>query len=267
MSEATAEPAATDWSFVRRPKWLLSHALIALLVVAMVFAGLWQINRHGERADRNDTIRDRSAQAPVDIGQVADPTSAADVGDVEQFRRVTVTGEYRLDDEVLVRNRTLDGSPGWWVLTPLVTDDGWGVVVNRGWIPLTYDAGVARPGTEPPSGRVTVQGTVQPTRVAEGFQVADPSEGRLDSLARPDVGRLAAQLDYDVAPVLVRLDEDEDAALAGALPISIPLPALDGGPHASYAVQWFIFTTIALVGYPLILRRTARGKNRAIDEG
>lgn len=263
-ADPTDQPAS-DWRFIRRPKWLLSHAAIALLVVGMIVAGMWQIDRHRDRADRNDTIRERSAMAPVDVAEVADPSSSADVGEVEQFRRVTATGEYRLDDEVLVRNRTLDGSPGWWVLTPLVTDDGWAVVVNRGWIPLTYDAGAARPGTEPASGLVTIQGTIQPTRVAEGIQRADPATGVLDSLARPDVERLALQLDYDVAPVVVRLDVDE-AAGPGDLPVALSLPALDGGPHASYAVQWFIFTTIAIVGYPLILRRAARARNRP-DEG
>jgi cytochrome oxidase assembly protein ShyY1 len=44
----------------------------------------------------------------------------------------------------------------------------------------------------------------------------------------------------------------------------LPEPALDEGPHLGYAVQWFIFSTIALVGYPLIIRRSAR--NREDDE-
>ncbi|MDZ7733752.1 MAG: hypothetical protein U5R31_12355 [Acidimicrobiia bacterium] len=37
-------------------------------------------------------------------------------------------------------------------------------------------------------------------------------------------------------------------------------PALDEGPHLSYAVQWFIFGTIALGGYPLILDKVAQGR-------
>lgn len=41
-------------------------------------------------------------------------------------------------------------------------------------------------------------------------------------------------------------------------PAPLPAPTMDEGPHFSYAVQWFIFTTVAVVGYPLILRRRAR---------
>ncbi len=54
-------------------------------------------------------------------------------------------------------------------------------------------------------------------------------------------------------------------AQVGGEPELLPEPVLDEGPHFSYAVQWFIFSTIALVGYPLVLRRSAR--NRGELEG
>jgi cytochrome oxidase assembly protein ShyY1 len=50
------------------------------------------------------------------------------------------------------------------------------------------------------------------------------------------------------------------------VPTVLDLPELDEGPHFSYAVQWFIFSTIAIVGYPLILRRNAREKARDDDD-
>ena len=253
-----------DYGFLRRPKWIVSHVLVAVLVGAMVVAGIWQVNRHGERSERNDVISARSEQAPVPLRQIAPPGTAVEIGDQEQYRRVTVTGSYRPEDEVLIRNRTYEGSPGWWVLTPFVTTEGWAVAVNRGWIPLTYNAGEPRPGTEAPVGRIEIVGTVQPARVAEGFQVSDPEEGRLESLGRPDVARLAEQLDYDLSPVVLRIDPESAGELAQPIPLS--LPALDGGPHLSYAAQWFIFTLIALVGYPLVLRRVARGKAASAPE-
>ena len=40
-------------------------------------------------------------------------------------------------------------------------------------------------------------------------------------------------------------------------PAPVPVPTMDEGPHFSYAVQWFIFSTVAVVGYPLILRKRA----------
>jgi len=264
VGQAPGDGQAPDYRFARRPKWILSHVLVAALVLAMLGAGVWQINRHGERSDRNDVVRARSGEAPVDLASVAPPGSSADVGESQQFRRVRLMGEYRVQDEVLIRNRTFDGSPGWWVVTPFVSTDGWAVAVNRGWIPLTFDADAPRPGTEPPTGIVELVGTVHPTRTAEGFQVADPAEGTLTSLARPDVARLAAQVNYPMSPVVVRIDPATvDAA---ALPMPLAPPPLDAGPHASYAVQWFIFSAIALVGYPTVLRRVARGRADSLPD-
>ena len=44
----------------------------------------------------------------------------------------------------------------------------------------------------------------------------------------------------------------------GALLTAVEDPTLNEGPHLSYAIQWFTFSTIAVIGYPLILRRNAR---------
>ena len=247
-----------DYSFARRPKWVISHVLVLLLIAAMLGAGFWQISRHRDRSERNDLVRVRVDEAPVALASIAAPGVDASVGEDEQFRRVTVTGRYVPEDEVLIRNRTFGGSPGWWVLTPFITDQGWAVAVNRGWIPLSFEADAARPGTEPPAGTIELVGTVQPARTAEGFQVADPAEGTLSSLGRPDVERLAQQVDYELSPVVVRLEPV--ASADDDYPVPLELPALDGGPHASYAAQWFIFSAIAIGGYPLVLRRVSRGR-------
>jgi cytochrome oxidase assembly protein ShyY1 len=94
---------AHDYLFVRKPKWVISHVLVAALVAAMLVAGLWQVNRHGERADRNDLVTARVQQDPVQLALVAPPGSDPMVGETEQFLRVVVTGEYRPEDEVLTR--------------------------------------------------------------------------------------------------------------------------------------------------------------------
>ncbi len=256
-----------DWQFMRRPLWLLSHVLVATLLTAMVFAGVWQVQRHGERSERNDVIQQRAALDPVEIGLVA-PPGATD--DDLQYTVVQATGEFIVEDEVLVRNRTLTGSPGYWVLTPLLTIDGWAVVVNRGWIPAAFNPGEDRLGTEPPSGVVTLLGTLQPSRSAGALQQADPATSRLTSLARPDLERFAQQLDYPISPVVLQLDPTrpidaaDGAGSNSGLPVPLSLPALDAGPHASYAAQWFIFSVIALVGYPIVLRRMSTGRGRSI---
>jgi cytochrome oxidase assembly protein ShyY1 len=46
----------------------------------------------------------------------------------------------------------------------------------------------------------------------------------------------------------------------------VPPPELSEGPHLGYAAQWFIFSTIALVGYPLVLRRVVIRRGKEVDD-
>lgn len=243
-----------------RPKWIVSHVFVGLLIVAMVIAGFWQLGRYNDRRDVNGQVTDRLEEPLVDIRQIASVDDALSVGDDVRFRLASATGEYQPDDEVLVLNRSLDGAPGYWVLTPLLLDDGTAVVVNRGWIPFRFEPGTPRPEAAPPSGDVTAAGMVRRTVEPEGIQSGDEEGVVLDALARPDLERYQQQLGYPILPVFIQL-EAQDPAPAD-LPVGLPRPALDNGPHLSYAFQWFIFATIGIIGYPLTLRRIHRSEGK-----
>jgi cytochrome oxidase assembly protein ShyY1 len=144
------------------------------------------------------------------------------------------------------------------VLTPLRRDDGSIVVVNRGWIPNSGALEAVPASYAPAAGEVEVAGLVEATQERGRSGPTDPAEGRLTNLARVDIERFARQLDGPVVPAWIQLQQERPAPAGGDVPVPVDPPELDEGPHFSYAVQWFIFSTIAIVGYPLILRRNAR---------
>ena len=248
--------------FARRPKWIVSHLLVLLAVVTMIGMGLWQLDRLGQRKDRNAEVTARTAEPVVEVASLVSVTDDNDVGEVVRWREVTATGEYRAEDEVLILARPMNAAEGYWALTPLVLADGTAVAVNRGWVPFDPGPGEARPDSAPPAGPVTVTGLARETVEPSGLQSADPSEGVLEALARPDLARFEQQLDYPLLPVYIQLQTQSPAGLG--LPVALGEPELDEGPHLSYAFQWLVFTIIAVVGYPLVLRRVARseGKDR-----
>jgi cytochrome oxidase assembly protein ShyY1 len=170
-----------------------------------------------------------------------------------------VRGTYDTTNEVIVRARSLNERPGVWVATPLRLASGEAVVVVRGFLPTQGTPDAVPADAEPPTGRVTVEGKVQATQTRGTFGPTDP-DGRLTNMARVDVARLQRQVPYALYPAYVQLESSQPAQ-AGTEPEVLPEPALDEGPHLSYAVQWFIFSTIAIVGYPLILRRSARNRD------
>ena len=237
------------------PRRLLLNIAVLLAVAAMVIAGFWQLHRLSERRDRNSVVTSRGEMALVEIQDLVGADDPYQRGGEIEFRPVRATGVYLLADQVLIRNRTHQGSAGYWVLTPLRLDSGAAVAVNRGWIPHGVGTGTSPADFASPGGEVEVTGLLRATVTAAGLQQADPAGGVLAEMARPDLARLAQQLDADLLPVYVQLQTQSPPA--GDLPIPVPPPDLGEGSHLAYAVQWFVFATIAAIGYPLILRRNA----------
>jgi len=253
------------YRFALKPRWIVSHVFVLLLVVLMVSAMFWQISRLHEKQARNAKVVARTDEATVPVTSLAEPGAYAGAKALE-FRRVTATGSYAADQQVLVRSRSRDGAPGSWVLAPLVLSDGNAITVNRGWIPNSGALTRVPASMAPPTGTVTVIGLVRTSEKRGSFGSRDPKTGTLTNLARADIARLDQQVPEDLLPVFIQL-ETQKPAVTDRDPEPVPMPTLDEGPHLSYAVQWAIFTTIALVGYPLILRRRAREIEREAKRG
>ena len=249
--------------FWLRPKWVVGHVLVVVLVVTFVSLGLWQLRRLDERQARNAEIAARSEIPPVPAGELAPPEARpADVEDLE-YRQVVASGEYDAEGEVLIRPRSLDGVSGWHVVTPLVLDDGRAVLVTRGFAPLSEDPATARAAAAPPAGEVTVTGLAFPSQVRQGIGPTDPAEGTLLELARVDIARVDQQYAREVLPFYVQLLGQEPALDPRGLPQQLPLPATDEGPHLAYAGQWFLFAAVGAIGWPVLLRRTAEEERRS----
>ncbi len=252
------------YAFARRPLWILSHVVVALLILLAIGLGFWQRSRYLEETAKQERLEELAARPPVPYSEAVDvDSSPADVDPALEFTRVEVSGVYDTEAEVAIRNHTYEGSPGAWVLTPLIQDDGTAVPVVRGWIP--YDPTGQQttfPEAAPPDGRVTVTGVLQKTQRRGSLGGVDAAEGRLAALSRVDLERYAAQLDHELAPAWVMLDGQEPPQ-PGDLPAVVELSAGDASQNFGYMFQWWIFALIGLIGYPLILRRVAH--NRAAE--
>jgi surfeit locus 1 family protein len=223
--------------------------------------GFWQLRRLDEKRDRNDLIEARMSQPVVPVDDLMAPGDEASVDDAgvddARFRQVTATGSYDDGATVVVHNRSLDGAAGSWLVTPLTLDGGSEVGVLRGFVALGADG---EPADLPaPAGEVTVEGIV-----------VDP--GSFDGTAPRDLEPLLAA--DGLLPGLVLAEASDppepaagDPALATADSLlTVPPPELSEGPHLGYAVQWFIFSAIAVIGYPLVLRRVITRRGKEVDD-
>jgi cytochrome oxidase assembly protein ShyY1 len=230
-------------------------------VIVMINLGFWQLDRLQQKKDRNEAIIDRSSEQVVDIGELAVPTDPVDVGGELEFRAVSATGTYELEDQALLRSRDLDGSPGFWVLTPLDVGDGTSVVVIRGWVPFVTETDGSDLEYPTPTGEVTVTGIA-----SRHFGGAVPAGDEQATIAHLDLEWFDEHVDADVYPVAIQLLE-QDPPSDATLPVVLEPPELSEGPHLSYAVQWFLFSAVVVIGYPFLLRRIAHQRARGVGSG
>lgn len=231
---------------LRQPKWIIATVFVLAAAAVFIRLGFWQLDRLEQRQMLNAMGEERIEAEPVSLVTLL----AEAEGDLDslEYRRVFVQGTYDLSREVLIRSQVRLGQAGFHVITPLVADDAWAVLVNRGWVPTGMDTPPVE--ARPETGRHRVEGWVRLTQTRPALGPEDPPGDQM-IFNRVDIGRIGEQTDQTLAPVyMVAIGEDDD------LPAEVDLPEFDDeGPHLAYAVQWFGFVAVALIGFYFLLRR------------
>ena len=243
----------SGYGFLRQPRWLALGFLVLIVVPSFIALSRWQLHRLDDRRHANAVVVANSSSAAVPVGTVMTPGApTTSIGDDQDWRQVSATGRYDVGHQVLVRKRPMDGANGYWVVTPLVTDSGAVLAVNRGWLEAKQGATATVDDVPaPPSGEVTVVGRVRPSEDAPKPQPGDLPPGQVTDV---DVALVAAAGNgAAVYPGYVDLVSSDPAQAEGLTPI--PLPDLSEGPHLSYAMQWVLFALVAVVGFVLLIRR------------
>ena len=113
--------------------------LARLFVVVIAFAYLcftvlapWQLGKNTKTSRENSQISRSLKAEPVPLTSVL-PQQDSSAPD-EQWQRVTATGHYLPDRQVLARLRVIEGDPAFEVLVPFAVDGGPTVLVDRGYV-------------------------------------------------------------------------------------------------------------------------------------
>lgn len=212
----------------------LRTVLFALAVVLgeilLIGLGVWQVERRTWKLDLIDRVDRRVAAAPT-----AAPGPRAWAGidrDHDEYRHVRVTGHFIDVRPVLVKALTELGG-GYWVLAPFQSDQGFDVLVNRGFVPDTSAAGV-KDDSQLHQAPTSVVGLLRITEPKGAFlRSNDPAQDRWYSR---DVAAIGARLGVtDLAPYFVDADASANGAgkpVGGLTVVSFP------NNHLIYAVTW-----------------------------
>ncbi len=197
--------------------------VVALLVAAgCVWLGVWQLDRLQQRRARNRLAEARLALPLLEVRRDIPVDSA-------RQRRVIARGVYDFAAEKSWPGRSFEGTPGVALITPLRLADGSAVLVDRGWVP------------SPDAFHVDHALYHEPDPAIVTGMAMVPPRGRGD---------------VDVTGFLPFIIQLEGPDPATRLPRRWPAPVFDNGPHLSYAIQWFSFALIALVGTAVLIRKS-----------
>ncbi len=238
-------------AFTRR--WLGYLALAIVFAVACVALAKWQVDRTNEARNANLLVAHNFNRIPTPLANVVPTLTSYRASD--QWKQVTVSGRYLLSDQVLARNRPLDGNPGFEVLTPLLLDNGTVFVVDRGYVPTGNKQDKPDSIPEPSGGRVTVVARLQasePTLDGRGA-----GAGEVATIHLPTVAEVIGKPTYTGAYGLMV----SESPATPTRPVAQPAPTLDEGLHISYAIQWVLFGIMAFGGLGYAIRTEYRIRN------
>lgn len=253
--DSAPQPAA-GWGFAFSRRWLGYLAFAIVFAIACGFLSNWQLARSKEAAAANALISQNFFSRPVPLAEELPSLTAYSAK--QEWTRVTVTGTYEKDKELLARNRPFNGSPGFEVLTPLRTADGSLFIVDRGWVPTGNNTDAPDHVPAAPSGTVTVVARLKASEPAiQGRTGVGMQVGTIQlSVVKQKLGGA------DVYTGAYGLLESQKPNPASApTPTVTDPPTQDEGLHWSYMIQWIIFALIGFFGLGYALRTEYRKRN------
>jgi cytochrome oxidase assembly protein ShyY1 len=252
----TVTEGMTGWQFLRTRRWLGFTAAAVLFAIACFFLAQWQFDRGQQATADNAIVAANFAAAPVPVEQALPTLGSYDAS--QNWQRVSITGVYRADDELFVRNRSNGSDNGFEVVTPLQLSDGSLFLVDRGWVAPSADDPLA-PGSipQPASGTVDVVVQLRPSEPPNGSGTS--AGNQIESITLPRVEQKIGGDLYTGAYGV--LDTQSPSASTGLTPPQTTMPTEDVGTHYSYTLQWLFFALIGFFALGLGIRNEHRRIN------
>jgi surfeit locus 1 family protein len=246
---------------LRRPIGVIGPAIaVAVVVVALLGLGKWQLDRKVWKEDLIATLTERLAAAPSALPPRQRWGSLDQAAD--EYRHVRFAGELSASEEALVFTsgsafRPDVSGPGYWIFAPARLPDGGTVVVNRGFVP---EGRQGEPRGNDGRGALTeMVGALRWPEPAGWFMPAADQAHNLWFVRDPSAIANAKNWGA-VVPFFVELESPVPPGglpIPGALQVSLP------NDHLQYAITWFGLAAVVAGSFGFWLR--SRWREPAAD--
>lgn len=216
--------------------------LLTGATATFIALGSWQLSRLAHRRAENAIALAQRALPPVSLN---------DSAQVAPQRTVVAKGRWDYGHEIVMRGQSRRDAPGVTVATPLLLDgQEAAVLVVRGFAPapdaVTVNLDSLREGERGYVRGLTIRLESRPDGGMPLIRGGRTTWRSFDSAGA------ASRLPYPLLGVVVVAEGDSSR---GSWPRRVEPPPITDGPHLSYALQWFGFALITVIGGMLWIRK------------
>lgn len=232
-------------NYLFTPKLIPTLATL-ILFPALVFLGLWQLDRAEEKRVIDNGVSQAIAKPPLKLNNYDTRKLSNEI-----YRNTLVKGRYDVKHQLLLDNRTHLGKPGYHVLTPFLfqgINGNLAVLVNRGWI--TYKGTRENiPKIELKQDEREILGTIKEVNRSIVLTETEKQQDTLVAYPRLiqsiEIAKLNQELNFKLLPIIIELNKsDQDGFVREWQPY---YGSID--KHNAYALQWFAMAAILLFLY------------------
>ena len=232
-------------------KILTATALAVVLLFACVQGAMWQYDRHQARHAKNSVITANVEKSTLDESQLNSLEDSS-----RAWRKLSITGNFIPDKEILLRNRYHEGKYGFGVVTLFTSESGKKYWVDRGWVIAGKDA------QTPPSVQKITNEKVQITAHVRVQDIESQVQGSVFAIpgsnSTPKLTKWNVDQSVATEPNYFDLISSSNPAFTPDVPT--PLPELSDGPHLAYSFQWILFIFLVAFAWYLVIREDRKAQ-------
>lgn len=213
---------------------IISISLLVALICILVGLGFWQLQRADEKQLFLDQQADQLSRAPIQLQLKSDHFERM------RFQPVYLHGKFDCDHQILLDNKTLNGKPGFHVITAFRPSTATqSILVNRGWVAMNSNRQPDQQYQDCPSQAFQLQGIINDFP-GLGYHFSGSTESVSNDwpliLLELDAKKLSIALNYPIVDFLLLMDKKLETGFVRDWSFA---PNILPEKHIAYAVQWF----------------------------